>query len=190
MKLYCFPFSHCNCNIWYEFGKYPTRNCFTTSFVTVTWRSFICHLFRACHYYIKRRFCFQVINTVLYKYLHYGYMRFLFSCCSNSVWSLWMNAPWVFKPGPLLCQSVLSRSNWSIGVSGRAKQNSRHFADDIFQMHFIEWKLWIKVKISLECISLESNQQKSTSPVSGWVPNRRQTITWINIDQDVRQKGW
>ena len=59
----------------------------------------------------------------------------------------------------------------------------RHFADDILEMHFREWKVWSFDKNFTQVCSWSSNWQWPNIGLdNGLAPNRRQAIIWTNAD--------
>ena len=67
-------------------------------------------------------------------------------------------------------------------ITLRTGQNSRHFANEHFQVHFREWKLWNFKWNFAEICSLESNwQYSSIGSDNGLSPVRRQVIAWTDV---------
>ena len=96
----------------------------------------------------------------------------------------WGNKSFAVSLSPMhaLFQSFIDITVASINWSPPG-QNGHHFADDIFQMYFREWKRLYFESISIWVCSLESDKHYlSIGLDNGLAPNRRQTIIWTNAD--------
>ena len=109
-------------------------------------------------------FCYEMVHCGIWDWCIMGFI------CNRSIlntmkiqWKMW----------------YIYSFSWYIEV----RKNSRHFADNIFKMHFLEWKLIYFDSNFIEVYFMASNWKwVSTGSDNGLTLNRWQTIMWSNDD--------
>ena len=113
---------------------------------------------------MRAHFCYEMVHCGIWDWCIMGFI------CNRSIlntmkiqWKMW----------------YIYSFSWYIEV----RKNSRHFADNIFKMHFLEWKLIYFDSNFIEVYFMASNWKwVSTGSDNGLTLNRWQTIMWSNDD--------